>query len=109
MRALPGFRGACDIRVWLCQIAKNCFYTEQKRMGRIELTLLRLGMFEMLYRDDIPPVVSINEAVDLAKAYSSIESGKFVNGILDRIRKGIDRPARDPNAPPPAVPPVDAE
>ena len=36
-RALPGFRGACDIRVWLCQIAKNCFYTEQKRMGRIEL------------------------------------------------------------------------
>ena len=31
------FRGACDIRVWLCQIAKNCFYTEQKRMGRIEL------------------------------------------------------------------------
>ena len=36
MRALPGFRGACDIRVWLCQIAKNCFYTEQKRMGRIE-------------------------------------------------------------------------
>lgn len=37
MRALPGFRGACDIRVWLCQIAKNCFYTEQKRMGRIEL------------------------------------------------------------------------
>ena len=46
MRALPGFRGACDIRVWLCQIAKNCFYTEQKRMGRIEL--LADGQMEAL-------------------------------------------------------------
>ena len=40
-------------------------------------------------------VDSINEAVDLAKAFSSVESGKFVNGILDRVRMGLDRPARD--------------
>jgi hypothetical protein len=40
---------------------------------------------EMLYRDDIPPVVSINEAIELAKTYGGAESGRFVNGILDRM------------------------
>ncbi len=65
------------------------------RMGTVDRNAMRIAVFEMLYRNDIPPVVSINEAVDLAKAYSSIESGKFVNGILDRIRKDLDRPARD--------------
>jgi N utilization substance protein B len=49
----------------------------------------------MLYRDDIPPVVSINEAIELAKTYGGAESGRFVNGILDRIRKDLDRPARE--------------
>jgi transcription antitermination protein NusB len=67
------------------------------RMGNVDRNAMRIAIYEMLYRDDIPPVVSINEAVELAKAYSSIESGKFVNGILDRIRKDIDRPARGPN------------
>jgi N utilization substance protein B len=50
----------------------------------------------MLYRDDIPPVVSINEAIELAKAYGGADSGRFVNGILDRIRKDLHRPAREP-------------
>jgi transcription antitermination protein NusB len=66
------------------------------RMGTVDRNAMRIAVYEMLYRDDIPPVVSINEAVDLAKSYSSVESGKFVNGILDRIRKGLDRPAREP-------------
>ncbi len=70
------------------------------RMGNVDRNVMRMAVFEMLYRDDIPPVVSINEAVDLAKAYSSTESGKFVNGILDRIRMDIDRPARAPGAGP---------
>jgi N utilization substance protein B len=48
----------------------------------------------MLHRAEIPPVVSINEAVDLAKYFNNSESGRFVNGILDRIRKDLDRPAR---------------
>jgi transcription antitermination protein NusB len=50
----------------------------------------------MLYRDDIPPVVSINEAIDLAKAFGGGDSGRFVNGILDRVRKDLTRPAREP-------------
>ncbi|HAL92886.1 MAG TPA: transcription antitermination factor NusB [Verrucomicrobia bacterium] len=86
-----------EIDPLIAQYAENW---EIERMGAVDRNAMRIAVFEMLYRNDIPPVVSINEAVDLAKAYSSIESGKFVNGILDRIRKGLDRPARDPNAPP---------
>ena len=83
-------------------IAKHAENWEIDRMGTVDRNAMRIAVYEMLYRDDIPPVVSINEAVELAKAYSSIESGKFVNGILDRIRKEIDRPARGakPSAPP---------
>jgi transcription antitermination protein NusB len=48
-----------------------------------------------LYRDDIPPVVSINEAIELAKKFGGAESGRFVNGILDQVRKELTRPARE--------------
>ncbi len=80
-------------------IAKYAEHWGIDRMGTVDRNAMRIAVFEMLYRDDIPPVVSINEAVELAKSYSTIESGKFVNGILDQIRKGLDRPARDPNKP----------
>jgi N utilization substance protein B len=87
-------------------ISQHAENWEIARMGTVDRNAMRIAVYEMLFRDDIPPVVSINEAVDLAKAYSSVESGKFVNGILDRIRKGIDRPARNPNSPtPPPTPP----
>ena len=77
-----------------------------KRMGAVDRNIIRLALYEMLHRPDVPPVVSINEGVEIAKEFSGLESGKFVNGILDRIRKGIDRPARNPNdAPPPAAEP----
>ena len=49
----------------------------------------------MLFRDDIPPVVSINEAIELAKKFGGAESGRFVNGILDQVRKELTRPARE--------------
>ena len=68
------------------------------RMGVIERNVLRMAVYEMFHRPDIPPVVTINEAVDIAKYFSSTESGRFVNGILDRIRKGLSRPARSPAA-----------
>jgi N utilization substance protein B len=55
---------------------------------------MRLAIYEMLYRDDIPPVVSINEAVDIAKKFSTQDSGKFVNGILDTVKSELMRPAR---------------
>jgi len=57
------------------------------RMAIIDRNIMRMATFELLYVDDIPPKVSINEAVDLAKKYGDTESGKFVNGILDKISK----------------------
>lgn len=66
-----------------------------KRLNAVDRNVIRLALFEMLFRPDIPPVVSINEAVDIAKRFSSNESGKFVNGILDRACKDIPRPSRE--------------
>lgn len=57
-----------------------------ERMAVVDRNILRMGCFELLFRDDIPPKVSINEAVELAKKYSDTEAGKFVNAILDKIR-----------------------
>lgn len=64
------------------------------RMGLVDRNVLRVALYEMLCRPDIPPVVSINEAVEVAKELSSRESGRFVNGLLDKIRSDLDRPAR---------------
>ena len=64
------------------------------RIAKIDLAILRLAIFELLFRKDIPPVVTINEAIDLSKDFSSAESRRFINGILDRLRKTLDRPSR---------------
>jgi len=58
-----------------------------KRMAIIDRNILRMSCFEFFYCPDIPPKVSINEAVELAKKYGDLESSKFVNGILDKIHK----------------------
>jgi len=59
---------------------------ELERMAVVDRNILRMGCFELMFCDDIPPKVSINEAVDLAKKYSGIEAGKFVNAILDKVK-----------------------
>lgn len=58
-----------------------------ERMAVVDRNVLRLATYELLYLEDIPPKVSINEAVDIAKKYGDRDSGKFVNGVLDRISK----------------------
>ena len=63
-------------------------------MAAVDRNILRLAIFEMLHREDIPPVVSINEAVDIAKKFSTQDSGRFVNGVLDKVRSELMRPAR---------------
>ena len=78
------------------RIRKYCENYNLNRISAVDRNVLRLAIYEMLYRDDIPPVVSINEAIELAKTFGGAESGKFVNGILDRVRKDLDRPAREP-------------
>jgi transcription antitermination factor NusB len=56
-----------------------------ERMPQLDKSVLRLAVYEMLHREDIPPKVSIDEAVEMAKKYGSEESGGFVNGVLDRV------------------------
>ena len=67
---------------------------EFDRIARIDLAILRLAMFEMVYRKDIPPVVSINEAIDLSKQFSNADSKRFINGILDRLKDQLGRDSR---------------
>ncbi len=62
-----------------------------KRMPVVDRNILRLGSFELIYRADIPPKVSINEAVELAKKYSGEDSGKFINAILDKVKQDMKR------------------
>ncbi|MBC7366340.1 MAG: transcription antitermination factor NusB [Undibacterium sp.] len=64
------------------------------RIAKIDLAILRLAVFEMKHRKDIPPVVSINEAIDLSKQFSNIDSKRFINGILDRYKGQIGRDSR---------------
>ena len=55
------------------------------RISRVDLAILRMGYYEIKYRDDVPKGAAINEAVELAKKYGSESSGKFINGILANI------------------------
>jgi N utilization substance protein B len=57
------------------------------RMAAVDRNILRLATYEILYRKDIPPAVTIDEALEIAKKYSTAESASFINGILDRIAK----------------------
>lgn len=68
-------------------VSKYATNWQLKRMAIIDRNILRMGVFELLYAEDIPPKVSINEAVELAKKFGDTESSKFVNGILDKIHK----------------------
>ena len=61
-----------------------------ERIGKSDLSILRLGVYEMLYDDDIPVGVAINEAVELAKSFGENESASFINGILGKLARQRD-------------------
>ena len=67
---------------------------EFERIAKIDLAILRVAMFEMIFRKDIPPVVSINEAIDLSKQFSNADAKRFINGILDKLKGQLGRDAR---------------
>ena len=77
------------------RISRYCANYDLKRISPVDRNVLRLAIYEMLHRDDIPPVVSINEAIELAKMYGGPDSGRFVNGILDRVKDDLSRPLRE--------------
>ena len=68
-------------------ITRHADNWDLKRMAVIDRNVLRLGAYELLYVEDVPPKVCINEAIELAKRFGDADSGKFINGILDAIHK----------------------
>jgi N utilization substance protein B len=68
-------------------LKKAAEHWEMDRMAAVDRNILRFAVFEILYRDDIPSAVTINEALEIAKKYSSLESVPFINGLLDRIAR----------------------
>ena len=97
MRGLsPSGRRFCDelLQGWMQHreeidevIAKNARNFEFNRLSAVDRNVLRIACHEILFRSDIPAPVAINEAIEIAKKYSTEDSGKFVNGVLDNIRK----------------------
>ena len=61
------------------------------RMSCVDRNVMRIAVYELLYCDDIPPKVSINEAVDIGKKFGTQESGAFINGIMDSIRGALEK------------------
>ncbi len=66
---------------------------ELSRMALVDKNIMRFAIYELLFCDDIPPKVTINEAVNVAKKFSQEEAGKFVNGVLDKINHS-EKPRR---------------
>ncbi|WP_158735191.1 transcription antitermination factor NusB [Alteribacillus sp. YIM 98480] len=69
------------------KIQKHLEHWTLERVGNVDRSILRKAVHEMLYMEDIPLHVSVNEAIELAKAFGGTESGKFVNGVLSNILK----------------------
>ena len=93
--AAPLIRGTLEHRDAIDELIKrHAKNWEFHRIAAVDRNIMRLAIYEMLHREDIPPIVSINEAVDIAKKFSTQDSGKFVNGILDKIKGELMRPAR---------------
>ncbi|MGB0371068.1 MAG: transcription antitermination factor NusB [Opitutales bacterium] len=64
------------------------------RIAKVDLSILRLAIYELFHRLDIPPIVSINEAIELSKIFSNPDSKRFINGILDQLKLQLKRPLR---------------
>lgn len=77
-------------------IETNARGWKMNRISKVDLSILRLCIYEISFRDDIPYNVSVNEAVELAKKYSGEEAGAFVNGILSKVSK--DKADTGPNS-----------
>lgn len=90
-----------EIDALITRVAENW---RLDRMAAIDRNILRLGAFEMLHDPDIPVKVAINEALELAKRYSTAQSSRFVNGILDRLQSPVAEPATEPAPAEPASP-----
>ncbi|MEC8013779.1 MAG: transcription antitermination factor NusB [Verrucomicrobiota bacterium] len=69
---------------------------EFSRIAKVELAMLRVALYELKYRLDVPPVVIIDEALEISKDFSTDDSRKFLNGVLDKAMLQMTRPTRKP-------------
>ena len=89
LQLVQGVLGAADeIDALIERFSMNWKLT---RMSAVDRNVMRIAVYEILYREDIPPKVSINEAVDIGKKFGTAESGAFINGILDSIRAELEK------------------
>jgi len=85
-------QGTCEHKDELDKLIAGCSDNwSLGRMSKVDINILRLAVFEFLYCDDIPPKVSLNEAVDLGKTFGSENSGSFINGILDALNLKLNK------------------
>ena len=79
-------KGTCDKIEEIDSLISSCSDNwSLARMSRVDRNILRMAVYELLYCSDIPPKVTLNEAIDLGKLYGSENSGSFINGILDAV------------------------
>ena len=76
------------------RIQRHAHHYEIARMNPVDRNVLRLATYEIFYRLEVPPIVAINEAIEIAKRYGTEDSGGFVNGILDHLKNEVKRPLR---------------
>lgn len=69
------------------ELQEACENWKLDRLAAVDRAIMRAAAYELIYRNDIPPAVSINEALEIAKKFSSQESASFINGVLDRIAR----------------------
>ncbi len=77
-------------------IKKNLEHWTFDRLRKVDLAILRVGCYSLLYQKDIPSGISIDEAIEIAKEYGSDESYRFVNGVLDAIKRSVEGGRDDP-------------
>jgi N utilization substance protein B len=85
-------QGTCEHKEELDKLIAGCSDNwSLGRMSKVDINILRLAVFEFLYCEDIPPRVTLNEAVDLGKTFGSENSGSFINGILDALNLKLNK------------------
>ena len=76
-------------------IEKHTLNWKISRISNVDRNILRIAVFELMYMDDIPSNVTLNEAIEIAKIYSDEQAGSFVNGVLDHLLKEESNPRRE--------------
>ncbi|MCE9610110.1 MAG: transcription antitermination factor NusB [Chthoniobacter sp.] len=89
VQGVNAHRAEIDDRIQTCTANYDL-----QRIAAVDRNILRVAIYELLHSLDVAPVIIINEAIEIAKKYGAEKSGGFVNGILDRIKKDLNRPAR---------------